>query len=281
MPAVVRWTLVVILFLVSIGTSGDAEAKRKKKHKGPPPEGWMAVEEGQPECYNPPVWESLDLIDRKMKRSDVMDEMLGQWRGNRNDGVSFNEVMVEKVETVLLGRPEAIEQVVQDNLTHCSKGNISAWGAWASGLAKSLTAGECNTPFDYTMFDHLDIETEWQRNRLICKGNKVVLKASKDKYRITDDGPWITVEGDPAMPTSGLSDWPCHIDGCLAGILMLKFKGESGQESIYVVGRRLVFTAPEHGSIEFRINDTQFFDNKWWTSGGIVDHTSIEISPAP
>jgi hypothetical protein len=277
-----RLSLILTLALTLLGTSQDAEAKRKKKRrKGPPPVGWVDGEEGKPACYNPPDFEALAEIDRRMKRSEVWDEIMGQWSGSRTDGVSFDETLVEKVDTVLLGRPDRIEEVARENYAQCTKGDLSAWQAWARALPGKLTAGECNTPFDYTMFDHLDIETGWQRNRPICKGDKIVIRASvKDKYRVTDDGPWITVAGDPNTPTTGSSDWPCNIEGCLAGVLMFRFNGESGQSSIYVAGPELIFTAPEHGNIEYRINDTQFFDNKWFQTGGVVDKASIEISPS-
>jgi len=276
-----RQILIFSLCLLSLGLSTDADAKRKKKkRKGPLPAGWVDGEEGQPACYNPPNWDEFTTIDRKMMRSEVMDEMLGQWKGNRSDGVSFSEVTIDKVDTVLLGRPDRVEEVSAENFSLCQAGNRVAWEEWAARLPGKLTAGECNTPFDYTLFDHVNIDTGWQRNRPICKGNKVMIRASiKDLYKIKDDGPWITVAGDPAMPTTGSSDWPCNIEDCMAGILILRFNGESGQSSIYVVGPELIFTAPEHGSIEYRINDTEFFDNKWREQGGIVDHASIEISP--
>ncbi len=265
--------------LFVLAWSGDAQAWGKKK-KGPPATGWVNQGEGLPDCYQPPDFSTMNTIDRKMKRSDVLDEVLNQWRGQRSDGVSFNEVTIDKVETVLWGRPNRIEEVATENYIRCKADDKDAWESWAASLPAKLTVGECNTPFDYTMFDHLDIETGWQRPRPICKGDRVVLKASaQDKYRITDDGPWINVTGDPNIPTSGSSDWPCNIEGCFAGVLMFRFVGESGQSSVHVAGPQLSFTAPEHGTIDYRINDTQFFDNKWYQTGGIVDHTSIEISP--
>jgi hypothetical protein len=276
-----RLTLMLSLFVMFLGFSQDAQAKRKKKRKGPAPAGWVEGEEGKPACYNPPDWEQLQLIDRKMKRSEVMDEFMGQWKGNRSDGVSFDSYTIDKVDTVLLGRPERIEEVAKENYALCQKGDVTAWERWAASLPGKLTAGECRKPLDYTMFDHLEIGTGWQRQLPICKGDKIVLKASpQDKYRVTDDGPWINVAGDGGKPTVGMSDWPCNIPGCLAGILMFRFVGESGQTSLYVAGTELTFTAPEHGTIDYRINDTQFYDNKWHTAGGITDHTSIEISPS-
>ena len=270
----------LILSLIALTVPTDAHAWGKKKKKAEPGT-WIESAEGQPACFNPPAWADLSTIDRKMKRSEVMDLMLGQWRGNRNDGITFSEEIIDKVDTVLLGRPDRIEEVAQDNYTKCKAGNPGAWESWAKGLPSRLTAGECNTNFDYTLFDYLDIQSGWQGRRPICKGNKVVIRtSSKDKYQITEGGPWITVEGDPAISTSGDSNWPCNMEGCLAGVMMFRFVGESGMDTMYVAGTELVFTAPEHGHIDYRINDTQFYDNKWHESRGVIDRASVEISPS-
>jgi hypothetical protein len=270
----------LILGLCTLALPTDALGWGRKK-KATAPDTWAPNAEGQPHCYHPPAWDDLSTIDRKMKRSEVMDTILSQWRGEREDGLSFDSGIVDKLDTVLLGRPEKIEAVAADNLSRCLAADTAAWESWARGLPAQLTAGECNTNFDYTLFDHLDIQSGWQGGRPICKGNKIVIKtSSKDRYRITEDGPWITVAGDPAISTSGTEDWPCNIEGCLAGGMMFRFVGKSGQESIYVAGSKLVFTAPEHGRIDYRINDTQFFDNTWYQARGIIDHASVEISPS-
>ena len=54
----------------------------------------------------------------------------------------------------------------------------------------------------------------------------------------------------------------------------------SGMETIIPVGTSATYTATEDGEISYRINDTSFFDNTWHKSGSVIDHTSIEISPA-
>ena len=272
-----------VLFLslmFTVFAAPDADAKRRKK-KGPPPVGWQAGEEGQPQCYYAPQWDTLTEIDRRMKRSEAMDDVLNQWRGQRNDGVEFDEGLVEEVETVLLGRPEKIESVVASNQEKCLAGDVGAWQSWARTLKAELTAGECNHPLDYTMFDYLDIGTGWQRPLKICKGNRIQIKgSSKDQYRLKDSGAWITVEGDTATPTTG-SEWPCNIEGCFEGMLIMKHVGaKSGMETIIPVGTSAIYTATEDGEISYRINDTSFFDNTWHKSGSVIDHTSIEISPA-
>ena len=116
-------------------------------------------------------------------------------------------------------------------------GNAGAWSQWAKGLKANLTAGECNHPLDYTMFDYLDIGTGWQRPLQICKGDRIRISGSvSDGYKLSDGGPWINVEGDPAQPTSG-ADWPCNLEGCKAGMLIMKHVGKSGMEGIVLVAR--------------------------------------------
>ena len=273
--------LLTVLFALSFGHEADAKKKRKKRKKGPPPTGWVIDDEAKPACFYPSDWASFNEIDRRMKRSESMDEVLNQWRGQRDDGVQFDEVLVEEVETILLGRPEKIEAFVADNLNHCLSGDSVAWKSWILSLKSSLTAGECNTPLDYTMFDYLDIGTGWQRPLKICKGDRIRISGSKkDQYRLSDGEPWINVDGDPSKPTSG-SEWPCNLEGCMKGMLVMKFVGKgTGIESIVPVGTAAVFTAPEDGEISYRINDNTFFDNVWHKSGSIQDRTSIEVSPA-
>ena len=281
MTRIVRLPLILAALLV-LGSSADAEAKkkRKKKRKGPPPTGWVDSDEGQPACYHSPQWDALNEIDRRMKRSEAMDEVLNQWRGQRSDGLSFDESVIDDVETVLLGRPEKIEKFIADNVTQCLSGDQMEWQRWAKGLKAVLTAGECNTPLDYTMFDYLDIGTGWQRPLKICKGNRIRISGShKDLYRIADGTPWINVDGDPNKPTLS-PEWPCNLEGCKEGMLTMRFVGKSGMESIVPVGTSTNFTAPEDGEISYRINDNSFYDNIWHQSGSVIDHTSIEVSPA-
>ena len=129
-------------------------------------------------------------------------------------------------------------------------------------------------------FRLLDIGVGWQRTLPMCSGDRVRISGTaSDKYRIADGGPWINVEGDTSQPTIG-TDAPCNLEGCFAGMLIAQFTGKSGVVTVFPVGSEKNFTAPEDGEIAYRINDTQFFDNVWHKSGGLIDHTSIEISPA-
>ena len=253
----------------------------------PPPVGWHKEPEGWNfECYFPPNWASLDEISRKQARSKALDEMMSQWKGERDDGVSFRESSADEVELVLLGRPELVEQVAAKNLEFCKASattpvGTDAWDNWVGGLDDQLNAGQCLAPLLDTIFDYLDINSGWQRNFPICEGNKIRITGSqKDRFRTTETGPWVTIAGDPAKPTVGNTEYPCNMEGCTEGILMFKFTSLDGVETIIPVpDGELQFTAPAHGDISYRINDTTFYDNKWYKGGGIEDHTSIEISP--
>lgn len=274
--------LTAISAIVAVASTGDALAKKKDKAPPPPQVGWQTQEGWTMSCYFPPDFAKMTGAERRAAWGKTLDEMKTQWAGGRNDGVAFNETLVEDMETTMLGKMELIEPIAQQNLDFCKKaamgGGTDEWQSWMRASPARLTAGECATPFDYSMFDYLDINQGWQQARGICKDDRIVIKGSpKDRFRINDKGPWITVAGDTAQPTTG-GDWPCNIEGCYAGMLVLRFVSEAGVESIVPVGEERVWAAPENGEISFRINDTSFFDNQWFKNGAIQDRTSIEIS---
>ena len=103
--------------------------------------------------------------------------MLTPWKGEGDDGVQFTDTSIEEVEITLLGRPEAIEQVVVKNLEFCKAaatgGDTAGWDAWFRGLDDALTEGECLAPLLDTIFDYLDIQTGWQRSFPICQGTAI------------------------------------------------------------------------------------------------------------
>lgn len=268
-------TLCVPLLLVGCG--------KKEVEEAPPPVGWHQEEGWSIACYHPPDYAAMSESQLRMKRSEVLDAMVKQWSGSRDDGISFDEDAVMSLETVLLGRPDRIEMISQQNLTECKKtatgGGQGSWSSWLRAAPARLTEGECpSPPLDYTMFDYLEIGAGWQRTLPICQGDIIRISGSpKDKYRISDKGPWINVVGDTSQPPSG--DLPCSLEGCHPGALILRFVSTTGVENVYAVGEELIFTAPEHGEISYRINDETFYDNTWYTKGGLTDHTSIEVTP--
>ena len=268
----------------------------KKVDETPPPVGWAS--EGTEEvpwagdCYYPPEYESLAEsqsltfaeTDRRIARQVALEGMKSQWLGQREDGVSFDAMMIDDLETILLGRPTEIEDMSRQNLSYCKQvmgagASTSEWSSWLSGLPAVLTEGECNTPFDYQLIQYLDIKTGWQQPIPFCQGNRAVFNATaNDQYRISEDGDWMNVNGDLAQPSTS-SEYPCNFEGCTVGMLVGKFVTESGIETIYPMGTEMRFEAPEHGTFYWTINDTTYYDNEWHKAGSIVDHTAITVTP--
>jgi hypothetical protein len=249
--------------------------------------GWQTEEAWTMSCYFPPNWGSMNELDRRAMRATALDDMLSQWNGSREDGISFKANRLEELEIVLLGRPQKIEAIVTANLQQCQAvatgtKDAGSWESWLASLPATLTEGECMQPLDYTMFDYLDIGSGWQRPLSICEGDRVKVSGTlRDKYRVEDGGPWINVEGDASKPTVGDESVPCNLEGCNMGMLVLRFTSEDGVATILpVTGGQIIFTAPAHGTIDYRINDEKYFDNIWFKNGGIIDRTAIEIGPA-
>ena len=258
------------------------------KKKAPKTEivGWHTEEEWKGECYYPPNWEEMGPGDRKLARTRAMNEMIKQWRGKHDDVVKFDDEHVMDFETVLLGQPEFIEEVVAENVAFCRKvmtgmEGTERWSAWIKTRPAELTEGQCRyAPLDYTLYDYLDIGSEWQIPANVCAGNKVRVTASaQDYYRITEGGEWMNAEGLQGEPAIG-DEYPCNYEGCAPGMVILRFTGDSGVQTIHPIGTSEVFTAPEHGTIEVQINDSTWYDNKFKIEGTIEHHTGITYEPA-
>ncbi len=261
----------------------DAKPKKSKGPPPPPPVGWHKEEGWKGDCYFPPNYESLGEGDRKMARQTALEGMKTQWSGTREDGVTFDSGLVDDVETVLLGRPTNIEAISRANLEQCRTvmkgGDAGAWQSWLSALPAKLTAGECMVPLTYTVFDYLDLGRSWQLPIGLCKGDKArIIASSKDRYRISDSGAWLNVEGDVAQKATG-AEYPCNIEGCNVGMLVGKFVTDSGVETTFPIGTEYTFAAPEHGTLSISVNDTVWYDNKWFKSATIEDRTAITIEP--
>ncbi len=271
-----------MLSLLLVVSLADAKPKKQKGPPPPPPVGWHREEGWKGDCYFPPAYDSLGEGERKIARQQALEAMKTQWLGTREDGVTFDANLVDEVETVLLGRPANIEAVSRTNLEQCSAvmkgGDAGGWLSYLSGLPAKLTAGECMQPLTYTVFDYLDIGRSWQRPIGLCKGDKArIIATVKDKYRISDDGGWINVEGNGEKAIG--AEYPCNIEGCSVGMLVGKFVTDSGVETTFPIGGEYTFTAPEHGTISISINDTVWYDNKWFKSATIEDRTAITIEP--
>jgi hypothetical protein len=268
-------TAVVFTALVLLSSCG------KKTRNTEPLVGWHQEEGWAGACFYPPAFEPLGPGDRKLARQDVLKSMMTQWRGERGDGISFDPEQVEKLETVLLGTPDLIESVSIDNLARCQEamrsGESGLWARWLRDAPARLTEGHCRTaPLDYQLVDYLDIGVGWQIPAGVCYGDVIRIRGSSiDEYKIDDKGPWITAAGDPDRSALGTS-LPCNFQGCLRGMLIARFIGDSGTEQIIPVGLETVFEPPEHGRIEVQINDDTWFDNTYRIVGRMQHHMSIE-----
>jgi len=277
----VRTAAIAVTIVAALATPVTAGCK--KPPPAPPKAGWIQQEGWAGACYYPDDYASLGPGDRKISRQHALEAMMSQWTGSRNDGVSFSENVTENVETTLLGRPEHIEEVSQQNAKYCSdfmSGKDSGWSSWLSGLPKVLKAGECNEPLVDTYFNYLDIARSWQFKEPMCQGNIVKITASAiDYYRLEKTGPWINAAGDETQKTDGSSTLPCNFEGCYRGMVIMRFTGDSGVQQIHPVGLEYTFTAPEHGYIEVMMNDDSLEDDVYKVESGLTHHTSITYAP--
>lgn len=278
-----------------------AEAKRPKAPPPLPANAWGREEGMKADCFYPADYEKLADGERRLARQTAIEAMTQQWRGARpdakarkaggaddlsmiDDGVLMEESVVEGLETTMLGRPELIEQVSRANLEQCKTymkgGSLDSWKGWLVPVASKLTAGDCTSPLIDTMFDYLEITRPWYRSITICKGDRVHINATlKDRYRVTDKGEWITVEGVPGEKAIG-ADYPCNIEGCMVGMLVGRFTGDDGVETTFPIGADYTLTASSNGQLSWTINDTTWYDNKYFKSAAFEDRVALTVEPA-
>jgi hypothetical protein len=257
---------------------------KKAPEVAAPPEGWFQSPGSRAACYYPKNYDALGTTDRRIARQQALDAMLSQWKGGRNDGVTFDEKMIEQVETTLLGEPNEIEATSAENAKFCetfmTTGSTDGWFRWLDELPERLTAGECKHPLVNRYFNYVDIASGWQNRVGVCAGAQVQITVSSiDMYRIDDKGPWINVDGDPAKPAHA-TDLPCNLEGCFAGQLLLRFTPDGGGAGVIApLGHSLTYTPPGHGYIEVMVNDNSWPDNRYKVEKGLEHHASIEYAP--
>jgi len=243
-----------------------------------PIEGWHQEAGWSGSCYYPKDYKSSD----RMAGSEAREAIMSQWKGERDDGISFSASKLEALETVFLGKPDAVKSVAIQNLEFCQNymktGDKAAWQKWFSGLKSVLTTGDCKwPPLRYQQHDYLDLGKGWQFEGRVCKGDRVRIEVSSlDKYRLSDDGPWMTGAGDTSQRAVG-EGYPCNLETCFHGMVVYKFTDLDGVETVGPVGIETVFNAPSDGTLELRVNEPgdSFFDNVWRKKGSLIDHSSI------
>ena len=75
--------------------------------------GWHAEEEWSGQCYHPKDFATLGRGDLYEAREQTMAAMMGQWRGERNDGIQFDAddalgVSMEQQRVVALTSPHVL-----------------------------------------------------------------------------------------------------------------------------------------------------------------------------
>jgi hypothetical protein len=280
-------TVAILIPSLVFSFAGKKDKKKKKKKGQPDVElvGWHPVGESGGQCYHPPKF--ADMVDgpRKIARTEALNGIIAQWRGERDDGVAMDPKLVTNVETIFFGDPEDVETIAGENLAFCKKamtgGGTSEWEAWAMTLPKRLTAGECKgSLLPQEMHDYLSLSEGWHMPQPFCKGERIRIDASnKDYYRVDEDGPWITADGDPETEASG--EYPCTTGGCKVGQLLLRFKNYDGTiDQVVPAGTETIYTAPDHGTLYVRINDQTPADNVWKVEGGLQHHTGVSYMGA-
>ncbi|MCB9679194.1 MAG: hypothetical protein H6737_29090 [Alphaproteobacteria bacterium] len=273
-------TLLVLLPAVALSVAG-----KKDKGAKEPESGWVVVNaETGGSCYKTPDFKSMPEGPGRLARAAAIGEIIGQWNGQRSDGVQFSEQTANNVETVLLGDPDDVDVMGPENYDWCKKvmsgkATASDWESWASGQKARLTKGECKgSLLPQTMYDYLDIGAGWQIPAPFCKDDEIVIEVSpKDYFRIEKGGPWINAAGDTSQPAkSGL---PCTLEGCYKGTVIMRFVSDEGMEIIEPVGTGRVWKAPAHGVITVMINDNDFNENEWKVEAGMQHHASVGYSP--
>lgn len=260
-----------------IGALFAVSCKKAAPEPAGPIVGWHQEEGWKGACYFPKDYKDSD----RMASNEVRNAMMSQWKGERSDGVSFSAGTIEKVETVLLGKPDAVKSVARQNLDLCKQymagGGVDAWQTWFAKLPDTLTAGDCKwPPLRYQQHDYLDLGKGWQFEGRVCKGDVVRIEvSSKDYYRLGDDEPWITGEGDTSRRAVG-DEYPCTLEGCFHGTVVYRFTGEDGTIEVGPVGHEKLFEARQAGILELRVNaDETWYDNKWRKKGSLIDHAAI------
>lgn len=277
-------TLAVLIPCLMMSVAGKKDKKKKKKGSSEPQIGWVEQKGDMGgSCYHPPDISSMASGPTRLARSETIEQLISQWRGEKGDGVALSEKSIYSVESVLLGDMKDVDEIWAENLDLCEKyfagGGPGAWDSWLTSLPPRLTAGECKgSLLPQTLYDYLNIGAGWHIPAPLCKGDEVVIETSpKDLYQIEKGGPWINTAGDTSQDAP--SGWPCTIEGCYKGTLLLRFQSDTGAEQIIPIGTGGLFRAPDHGKITVMINELDFNENEWKIEGGLQHHTSIGYLP--
>ena len=250
--------------------------------------GWHQEETWTLACFHPPQYDTMLEMERRDSWQGSMDAMLQQWGGQRGDGISVDENTLDQIDFQFSAYPKKVEQVSQENLEKCRQvatGQLPKddWHTWIKGLPSQLTAGECRTHFLDTVMDtDFSIVSNFDNSFPVCEGDKLrIFGSTSDQFRISPDGEWISIAGDQNNSSLGKENYPCNIEGCFDGMLILRFTDTDDRVTIHPVGAEFHFKAPRDGYVSYGINEPEdmLYDNQWYQSGGLIDHTAVTLSP--
>lgn len=279
-----------VLAIACLLPPSAALAKKKKGEPAPPPPpkvGWIEAGKGV-QCFNPPDFATATgEVQRRQMRQQAVDALRAIYQGGKVEGVALSEQDIEEFEVAFLGRPEKVEAFSRSAFEKCQevgKGSLSAsdFQYYLAKAPKDAMKGECTNPLMYQLHDYLSIQSDWQVRRHVCEGDKVLIESTEtSKYTVADAGAkgtkWINLLGDPDVPQAG-EGYFCP--GCPLGALLIRFENEdTGEVQVQAMGSALEYTAPGNGYISFTINDTTYFDNRFYEKDGIKDYLSIGIYP--
>ena len=71
-------------------------------------QGWHA-EEWTGQCFYHQNFATLGRGEVYDARQQSMDAMMSQWRGERNDGIQFDDEKIVELETTMLGKMDLVE----------------------------------------------------------------------------------------------------------------------------------------------------------------------------
>lgn len=244
--------------------------------------GWHTRDGDRAACFVAPDFGAVaDPALRDKQLRDSVRNMALQWAGVRRDGVDFGAERVQETEALLLADLDRVPAVAAENLEHCQiamapGGNTAAWGSWVEDLHRELKEEACPEPFEETTAP-LDLSGAWQLELPICAGEDILLQTdATQQFRLSADGPLLTVEGD-----SSTAPTPEHLcPTCTHGKLILRFEPEDGGATQYIeAGGELRWTAPSAGVISVGINDADPSDNAWRIEDGVQDGASLLVRP--
>ncbi len=242
---------------------------------------WVTEAGWSNSCFRSPDFSALSGETLEKAQRDTLSAMYLQWRGGRNDGVKIDKDLAAEVAGLLRTRLDRVPEIVGPNFDYCetvmSEGAATiAWGNWMATLPETLTEGECLTPFEEDWFHHLELDRSWQGDLPLCAGEAIKITAtSNDHYQLSKNGPWLNVTGDGTPPAAGA---PCVEEGCVGGMLVGRFDGESGEVWIFPVGTGISWVAPDQGVLSLSVNDSSWDDNSWQVMNQVREQVGIQIT---